>query len=138
MTKTITIQSVESKIAKTGTPWLAIKDTQGNSYSVWEQIIFHMFKPGATLDVDCTVKGKYTNITGIAGQTPAQPAPLGKPTAWSPELVEKIFESQRLLHAKIDKIGKMVAELAPAMEDDIAANVPPLQDEEIKPEEIPF
>lgn len=63
---------------------------------------------------------------------------FGKPTAWSPELVEKIFESQRLLHAKIDKIGKMVAELAPAMEDDIAASIPPLQDEEIKPEEIPF
>lgn len=132
MTKTITIKYRDDKTSKTGKPFLSIKDTEGNQYSVWEQIIFHLFTVGATLTVDTVAQGKFNNITGVAGQLQAQ---ASKASA-IPNMNERIWESLKLMNAKIDKIGKMVSQLAPADEDDVAANNPPV--EEINPDDIPF
>lgn len=138
MTKKITVQYRDDKTSRTGAPWLSIKDTQGNSYSVWEVTLFHLFSPGKTLEVSIVTKGKYTNITDVLRDyaveenltqvtTVAQKfGPQENPQKETEEYSnKKILEAIRLVYKRQDEILEKINQLAPA-------------DEEIKKEDIPF
>lgn len=103
----ITIKYADSKTSKDGKPWMSVKDTQGNQYSCWEQYLFHLLKPGATIDPIIATKGKYSNITGVMGID--RPNPSGGVTVASNQanqtgmgiMIERLF-------VKIDTLQKSV------------------------------
>lgn len=156
MTKQITVASVQSKTAGNGTPYLFVKDTFGNSYSVWEQIIFHLFAENRTLTVEIVPKGKYNNITMVLGQNnpqavaaiAAQPASVGAAPTSPTDMWGKLWKRMDNTDAMITKIGKLVAAQSglPSLDEPPVGHQAPqvpndvviVPDDEIKPEDIPF
>ncbi len=74
----ISIASIERKTTSTGKAMLTVKDSTGQFYSAWPDLmgdIFPTLPSGTVIDAEIKVNGKYKNIAGWK-KVGAEPAPL--------------------------------------------------------------
>jgi hypothetical protein len=99
------VAEATEKTTKGGKPYLNIKSSTGKYYSIWEEsrFIWHLFTPGAELDVTVATNGAFSNITGVIGlegenaTTGLIEPKNGIPSAW-----DKLFLRLEGLEKKID------------------------------------
>ena len=64
----ITLTSIENKIAKSGAPFSVVKDTNGETYTVWKDEISKKLVFGQPIDLIIKEANGFKNIRGIVGE----------------------------------------------------------------------
>ena len=65
----ITLISIENKMAKSGAPFWVVKDTNGETYTIWNEEISKKLIFGQPMDLVIKEANGFKNIRGI-GETP--------------------------------------------------------------------
>ena len=64
----ITLISIENKMAKSGAPFSVVKDTNGETYTVWKDEISKKLIFGQPMDLVIKEANGFKNIRGIVGE----------------------------------------------------------------------
>lgn len=123
---------------KNGETFLKVKSSTGGYAKIWKdnQYLWHLFIPGAELEVGYTKDQYGVVITGVVGVQP--PNPSGGVTVASNKPVSTGMPSSwDLLFKKLNEIEKKIDDLAANYGMEPNPKLPPL-DNDITPSDIPF